>query len=114
MYKKEGIDYNFVERTNSDFYSIRLMTSQWAGIIYTYGRVSIKEDKRNDCATLSFDYIIEDVAGTEFVPAQLESCDDFRNMIGDVLTDILSKSEMNIGKDGAKSTNDNHKGTNSR
>ena len=110
---REGIDYNFVERAESDFYSIRLMTGKWAGVIYTYGRVSIQEDPRNDRATLSFDYRIEDTEGTCEVPSALEASVDFKNMIGDVLTDILSKSEIQIGKDGTKSSNDNHKGASS-
>ena len=113
MYKEEGIDYNIVERADSDFYSIRLMTGTWAGIIYTYGRVSIKEDRKGDSATLAFDYRIEDVTGTPFVPELLESSVEFKNMIGDVLASILSKSEIHIGKDGAKSTDNNHKGTSS-
>lgn len=113
MYKEAGIDYNFVERADSDFYSIRLMTGKWAGIIYTYGRVSIKEDKRSHSAVLSFDYRIEDVEGTPFVPALLETSVEFRNEIGDILAGILSESEIHIGKDGAKSTDNNHKGTSS-
>lgn len=110
---QEGIDYNFVERAESEFYSIRLLTGKWAGVIYTYGRVSIKEDKRRDQATLSFDYRIEDTEGTPYVPSVLEASDGFRNMIGDVLANILSTSEIQIGKDGSKSADDNRKGTNS-
>jgi hypothetical protein len=108
---EEEIDYNFVEHADSTLYSIRLMTGNWAGVIYTYGRVSIREDRRNDTAVLSFDYRIEDVGDTSFAPEDLETSDAFRNMIGDILADILSSEEIHIGKDATKFTDDNRKGT---
>lgn len=109
----EGIDYNFVERADSDFYSIRLLTGGWAGVIYTYGRVSIKEDPARDCAVLSFDYRIEDTEGTTHTAERLQSDVRFKNMIGDILANILSNSDIQIGKDGTESTDNNSKGTNS-
>lgn len=110
---KEKIDYNFVERAESDFYSIRLLTGGWAGVIYTYGRVRIKEDPAADRAVLSFDYRIEDTEGTIHNAQSLQSDVRFKNMIGDILANILSNSDIQIGKDGTKSTDDNSKGANS-
>jgi len=111
---KEGIDYNFVERTESELYSIRLLTGGWAGVIYTYGRVSIKEDPANDRAVLSFDYRIEDTEGTAHTADGLNADIRFKNTIGDILANILSNSDIKIGKDGIKSTDGNHKGTDTR
>lgn len=110
---REGIDYNFVERADSDFYSIRLLTGGWAGVIYTYGRVSIQEDIAKGCAVLSFDYRIEDTEGTTHTVECLQSDIRFKNTIGDILVNILSNSDIQIGKDGIKSTDNNSKGTNS-
>lgn len=108
---EEEIDYNFVEHADSTLYSIRLMTGDWAGVIYTYGRVSLKEDRRRDTAILSFDYRIDDVGDTSFTPEELEASVAFKNTIGDVLAGILSSEEIHIGKDATKSTDDNRKGT---
>ena len=96
---QEGTCYNFVERSESDFYSVKLLAGKWAGVIYTYGRVSIKEDQSMDHAVLSFDYKIEDTEGTSHVPSVLTASDEFRNFIGDVLVNILSNSDLQIGKD---------------
>lgn len=110
----EGIDYNFVERAEAELYSIKLETGDWAGVIYTYGRVSIKEDPAEDRAVLSFGYRIEDTEGTSHDAKDLENDDRFKNMIGDILANILSESDIQIGKHGTGTGDDNHKGTSER
>jgi hypothetical protein len=94
---KENIDYCYVERDASDFYSIKIKTGPWAGVIYTYGAVSIKEDEMNDIATLHFDYCIEDISETQFTQEELNDSADFKNMMGLVLEGILSETEFKIG-----------------
>lgn len=112
---REGIDYNFVERAESDFYSIKLLTSKWQGVIYTYGRVSIKEVPAEDRAVLSFDFRIEDTSEAACLSAEvLQDDPEFKNWIGDILASILDNSDIQIGKDGTKSTDNNSKGTNTR
>lgn len=105
---KEEIDYNFVVRNTSGFYSIKLSTGKYSGVIYTYGGVSISENSSNDSATLSFDYKIEDTSESSFSASELNETDDFKNYIGDILVKILSDSEGQIGHDGSKSTDRNH------
>lgn len=94
----EEIDYNFVERAESDLFSIRILTGKYAGVIYTYGRVAIKENQSSGTATLSFDYKVEDTEGADQTMTELNEDPDFKNHLGDILTNILSNGESKIGK----------------
>ena len=53
---KNKIDYKFVEKASSDFYSIQLLTGKYTGVIYTYGIVRFQDD-----LSVSFDYKIEEI-----------------------------------------------------
>lgn len=94
---KERVDYVMVERPSSEFYSIKLLTGNWTGVIYTYGTVSIKEDKENDVAKLAFQFKIEECPeGIE--SDSLMTNESFMNYIGDILSSILEQNEYKIGK----------------
>ena len=109
IYMIDETCYNFVERDESELYSVRLLKGEWLGLIYTYGRVSIKEDKWKKQATLAFDFKIEDTSECDHFKEDLEKSDRFKNYIGDVLAHILSQSDIHIGKiDGKEPTDDNH------
>lgn len=96
----EGTDYNIVEREGCNLNSVKLLTGEWAGTIFTFGRVSIKEDKKTDTAVLSFDYRIEDESFSDHSKESLEANPRFKNYIGDILSSFLSESDYTIGKDG--------------
>lgn len=89
---KENVDYVFVipedTTTNVD---IRVNSGEYSGVVYNYGKVSVEEDKDNDRAYLLFEYNIVDSNGFEL----LESDDNFKNHIGDILTTIMVKN-MNM------------------
>lgn len=102
----EGVDYVYVEHDAADFYSIRLKSGPFAGVIYTYGKVSIKEEKGQ--ARLGFIFKVEDTLDCDYSKAELETSADFKNYIGDVLAAILSTSEFQIGNNnGVEPANDN-------
>jgi len=94
---KELVDYVLVEKASSEFYSIKLLTGNWAGVIYTYGTVSIKEDKTNDVATLSFQFKIEECPKGIDSDSLMEN-ESFKNYIGDILSSILEQNDYSIGK----------------
>ena len=94
---KERVDYVMVEKPSSEFYSIKLLTGNWKGVIYTYGTVSIKEDKENDVAILEFQFKIDECPeGIE--SDSLMTNEPFMNYIGDILSSILEQNEYKIGK----------------
>jgi hypothetical protein len=94
---KERVDYVLVEKPSSEFYSIKLLTGNWTGVIYTYGTVSIKEDKANDTAVLQFQFKIDECP-EEIDSDSLMTNESFKNYIGDILSSILEQNEYKIGK----------------
>lgn len=110
---REKVDYIFVEHDAADFYSILLKTGKFAGVIYTYGKVSISEE--NDFAKLRFDFKVEDTSECAFSKEELETSIEFKNYIGDVLVNIFDDSKFQIGKNnGVKPSNNNLKKFNSQ
>lgn len=86
---KEGIDYIVVEKPSSDFYSIKILTGEYAGVIYTYGAVSFDEEcDDEDAPTLSFDFKVE----SGLTDVVLETDETFCTLIGDVLVDIIEQN----------------------
>ena len=94
---QEDIDYVLVERPQSSLHSIKLLTGQYAQIVYTYGTVSIVEDKANDVAKLQFQFTIDECPDS-IDRELLHENTSFINYIGDILKHILEKNEFKIGK----------------
>jgi len=88
-------DYKFVESNLSELYGIKLLTGDWADVVVTYGKVSIKENTESGIATLAFSYHIEDSTNSYQID-ELESSEEFKNYLGDILSHIInSKEEAN-------------------
>lgn len=70
-----------------------LRHDEYEGIVYKYGVVSI--DEKGNQAYLNFEYFIEEN------PDNVDTdSNEFRNFIGDVLTDIISTNEEMSEEDG--------------
>ena len=96
--------YVFVEKKDSELYSLKVVQGPYNSVIYTYGAVTIEEDIENDLARLKFNYHIEE-APAPYSKKELEDSNEFRNYIGDILTEILEDQEAQIGN--ARHTDDN-------
>ena len=89
-------DYKFVESNISELYGVQLTSGEWKDVVITYGKVTIKENKESGIATLGFTYMVQD-SGT-FQPDELESNEDFKNYLGDILSHVInSKDELEKG-----------------
>lgn len=93
----EGVDYCYVfSEEDKKNVHIRLLSGKFQGVVYKYGKVGIKEE--NDHAYLQFNYdVIE--SPVEGIEDDLE----FKNTIGDLLTNLLArqlKNEGNVDEDG--------------
>ena len=60
---------------------------KFAGVIYSYGRISVPEPTSDGFAQLSFDYNIED---NNNIPRD-EFNEEFFTLIGDILVDIIDQ-----------------------
>ncbi len=63
---------------------IKLLSNEYSGIIYTYGRVRLLEEE--DCLRVQFEYDIHENPQEEVNPSK------FRNHIGDILIDLLEEN----------------------
>ena len=83
-------NYTFVSRGKEQWASIMITKDKYEGIIYQYGKVSVAESEdKNGNMPLSFKYNILDYNGHN--QEDLESSDDFRNTLGDILVEILDE-----------------------
>ena len=83
-------NYTFVSRGKEQWASIMITKDKYEGIIYQYGKVSVAESEdENGNMPLSFKYNILDYNGHN--QEDLESSDDFRNTLGDILVEILDE-----------------------
>ncbi len=104
-------DYTLVENDGSgfaDFYGVKLKTGKWKNVVVVYGKVTVKEDKINDTAKMSFNYAIQDPA--DYDVEELESNSDFNDYLGNLLNFIILDSLENKGAQigNIKSTTDAH------
>jgi hypothetical protein len=87
-------DYSFVENPENDLYGVKLRSDTWKNVIVVYGKVTIHESVETGYATLSFSYQVQD--SHTFQPDELESNEEFKNYLGDILSHIInSKEEAN-------------------
>ena len=90
-------DYKFVESNLSELYGVKLLSGDFADVVVTYGKVTIKENTDSGIATLAFSYQVNDPA--KFQMDELESNEDFKNYLGDVLSHVInSKDEVEDGE----------------
>ena len=79
--------YTYVENKDKSWTGIGLTekAGMWQGVVYEYGKVSIEEDENNDKASLQFEWNLLDSNGLG------KECfgDDFFNLIGDILSDLI-------------------------
>lgn len=97
-------EYVFVEKKDSELYSLKIVQGPYNNVIYTYGSVTIEEDTENDLARLKFNYHIEEVP-EPYSTHELEQSTEFRDYIGNILTEILEDQTAQIGN--ARHTDDN-------
>jgi len=79
--------YTYVENKDKKWSGIGLTKEAgfYQGVVYEYGKVSIQEDEENDTASLQFEFNVLDSNG---LPQKVFG-DDFFQLIGDVLQDII-------------------------
>ena len=96
----EITDYIFVDDpTNDKVYAIRLVSGKYANTVYKYANIKISEDTEKQTCTLSYAYRIMSTP-QKYNKETLDDDVDFKNYIGDILSDILENQEYKIGSHG--------------
>ena len=83
-----------VEKPSSNFYAFKVLQGPFTGVIYTYGKVQIKENLDLDQATLKFDFKIDTVP-MNLTHTEVEESADFKNYIGDILALLIEEKTNN-------------------
>jgi len=84
----EGGDYKFVIPEDDDVaINIELLSGDYSGTVYQYGKVSFEEHEGSNEGYLVFEYTV-----IESEKTNLEEDIQFKNYIGDVLTTIITKN----------------------
>jgi len=102
----ENETYKLVYRADSDFYSVHLLEGKYKDVIYTYGKVSIGEERDDGRLPLKFKWKLE--FQPEELDEDLDSSEEFQNYIGDLLTELILES-----KSAGKNTDNNIEDTGS-
>ena len=82
--------YVFVTDNEDNWQCIGIRGGQFDGVVYKYGKITIPEPPEEDIKkdlTLKFEY---DIVSTNNLPAEWFG-EEFFNLIGDILVDILDK-----------------------
>ena len=96
----------FVERSSSELYSLKVVQGPYLGVIYTYGKVTLHEDEANCELKIQFKFKLEEVPDN-LNEEELEKSADFKNFMGDILSQLLEDK-----LDNDKLTDDNTQNTN--
>jgi len=86
---KEGEDYKFIDFTNSDITGIMVLKGEYAGVVYHYGKVRVKE--QGEFATLEFGFTLVNPGKHDI--DLLQKNEEFVTIMGDILSEILTKSD---------------------
>ena len=84
---KEGVDYAFFDFNNSEITGITLLIEEFDGVVYHYNKARIVEE--GEIARLQFGYTI--VHPGKYDVDDLNSNEKFHIIMGDILTEILTK-----------------------
>ena len=78
----------FVEKPSSELYSLKVVQGPYLGVIYTYGKVTLHEDEANCELKIQFKFKLEEVPDN-LNEEELEKSADFKNFMGDILSQLL-------------------------
>jgi hypothetical protein len=82
--------FGYVEKPDSPVYSIKIKEGRFKGVIYSYGKVDLNEDKENDQLALNFKFIISE-GNTRYDIDTLNDSRKFKDYISDILKYILEE-----------------------
>jgi putative IMPACT (imprinted ancient) family translation regulator len=87
-------DITFCERIDSDQSAIKITSGKYKDVIYTYGQVSVHENKELETCSLKFNYQIQDPL-PENISKDIDKDMEFQNYIGDILMTLIDEKKVN-------------------
>ena len=81
----------YVESRSQDQTCIGIKGGKFAGVVYKYGKVSFGEENDDGHLPLKFEF---DILDNNLIPKE-EFGEDWSDLIGDILVDIIDEQEGN-------------------
>ena len=85
----EGKDFKFIDFTDSEITGLQILEGEYAGVVYHYGKVRVVP--QGEMGVLQFGYTVVN-PGKHDIDA-LTKDENFSTMMGDILTEILTKQQ---------------------
>ena len=82
--------FSYCESAQSDLYAIKLKKGRYKGVIFTFGKVHLNEDKENNNLSVNFQYKIED-SGKRYTEDELTANPKFKEYLSYILRFILEE-----------------------
>ena len=83
--------YTYITTKNEDMQCIGIKKGKFHGVVYKYGNVSFGEENDDGHLPLKFEF---DILDNNLIPKE-EFGEDWSDLIGDILVDIIDEQEGN-------------------
>ena len=82
--------FSYTEKPDSEVYSIHIKEGRFKGVIYSYGKVDLKENKELDKLELNFKFVIHE-GNRRYDIQTLNDSRKFKDYISNILKFILEE-----------------------
>ena len=87
--------YVFITNKDENMQCIGIRKGKFEGVVYKYGKVSLGEETKDGNLPFRFEY---DILDNNMIPREEFDDENFFNLLGDILVDIIDRQEnLNIG-----------------
>ena len=87
--------YVFITNKDENMQCIGIRKGKFEGVVYKYGKVYLGEETKDGNLPIRFEY---DILDNNMIPREEFDDENFFNLLGDILVDIIDRQEnLNIG-----------------
>ena len=87
--------YVFITNKDEEMQCIGIRKGKFEGVVYRYGKVALGEENKDGNLPFKFEY---DILDNNMIPREEFDDENFFNLLGDILVDIIDRQEdLNIG-----------------
>jgi hypothetical protein len=82
--------FGYVEKEGAELYAIKIKEGRFKNVIFTYGKVSLNEDKDNGQLGINFNFVVNS-PNNRYTREDLNNSVKFKNYISDILKYVLEE-----------------------
>ena len=87
--------YVFITNKDEEMQCIGIRKGKFEGVVYRYGKVALGEENKDGNLPFKFEY---DILDNNMIPREEFNDENFFNLLGDILVDIIDRQEnLNFG-----------------